>query len=83
MWIRVENGEDVKPQGMEKTGNGIILRRRFQRVEAAEEKPTHWEYDEWQMTADQYEVYQDFESQIAEQSDALVELAELLGEVMV
>ena len=83
MWIRTENGENNRPAAMEKSGENVILRRRFRQVDATAEMPTHWEYEEWQMTAGQYEVYQGFESQIAEQSDALVELAELLGEVMV
>ena len=34
------------------------------------------------MTADQFEVYHDFEQQINEQSDALIELAELISEVI-
>lgn len=82
MWIKSENSESVKPLAVEKSGGNVILRRRFHLVTGAEEKPEHWEYDEWQMTNEQYEVYQDFESQIAEQSDALVELAEILEGVL-
>lgn len=51
-------------------------------AEATEEMPEHWVYEEWQMTAQQYEIYQAFEAQISEQSDALVELAELVSEVL-
>lgn len=49
-------------------------------VEATEDKPSHYEYDEWQMTKEQYQVYQVLEQQITEQDDALVELAELFAE---
>lgn len=60
----------------------MILRRDFRKVEASENTPEHYTYEEWQMTADQYEVYQNFEQIIGEQSDALVELAGMLSEVI-
>lgn len=60
----------------------MILRRDFRKVEASEDIPEHYTYEEWQMTADQYEVYQNFEQIIGEQSDALVELAGMLSEVI-
>lgn len=82
MWVRVSNGESVHPLAFEQAGNNVILRRNFRLVEAIEDKPTHYEYDEWQMTNEQYEVYQAFDAQVSEQSDALVELAELISEVM-
>ena len=82
MWTHSENSELTKPSVKEISGNNVILRKNFQRVEAAEETPAHWGYEEWQMTAQQYEIYQAFEAQISEQSDALVELAELVSEVL-
>lgn len=82
MWTKSENGEANKPKQIEETGNNVILRKNFVKIEATEGKPEHWRYDEWQMTAAQYEVYKDFETRISEQSDALVELAELISEVM-
>lgn len=42
--------------------------------------PEHYEYEEWQMPKEQYEIYKEFETQMSEQSDALVELAELITE---
>lgn len=60
----------------------MILRRDFRKIEASEDIPEHYTYEEWQMTADQYEVYQNFEQIIGEQSDALVELAGMLSEVI-
>ena len=59
----------------------MILRRNFKRIQAADEIPEHWEYEEWQMTAEQYEVHQHHEQIESEQADALVELAELIAEV--
>lgn len=82
MWHKSENGESIQPLAFERSGDNIILRRNFRLVEATEDKPTHYEYDEWQMTNEQYEVYQAFDAQVSEQSDALVELAELISEVM-
>lgn len=82
MWAKTENGEAVIPAAVEKSGNNVIVRKNFQLIEASEEKPEHYEYDEWQMTAEQYEVYRNLETMLTEQSDALVELAELISEVL-
>lgn len=35
----------------------MIIRKNFTLVPDADEMPMHWEYDEWQMTAGEYEVY--------------------------
>jgi len=82
MWVRSENCESVQPAALERSGNNIIVRRNFRRIEATEERAEHYEYEEWQMTKEQYEVYQEFDAQVSEQSDALVELAELISEVI-
>lgn len=81
MWIRSENGEPIKPLPIEASGSNVILRRNYTRVVATEEMPEHWTYDEWQMTAEQYEIYQNFEQAINEQSDALIELADIIAEI--
>lgn len=57
MWTRAENGEITKPAEVEYSGNHVILRKNFLLVPDAEERPMHWEWDEWQMTAGEYEVY--------------------------
>lgn len=59
----------------------MIIRKDFYLVEAMDEIPAHYEYEEWQMTTQQYEVYKNFETLINEQSDALIELAEIISEV--
>lgn len=81
MWTKSQNGESSKPESVERAGNNVILRRNFKRIRATEEIPEHWEYEEWQMTAEQYEVHQYHEQIESEQADALVELAELIAEV--
>ena len=80
MWTKSENGEVTKPAPLEVSGDIIIVRRSFRQVDATEEFPAHWEWEEWQMTKEQYEVYQYHEVAIKEQEDALIELAELYAE---
>ena len=47
MWTRTENGEAAKPLEKE-LGNGyVIVRKGFEYIEETEDKPAHWEYDEW------------------------------------
>lgn len=82
MWTRSENDVNVRPSALEQAGDYVILRKNFHQVEATEEKPEHYEWDEWQMTKEQYDVYRVMEEKITEQSDALVELAEIISEVV-
>lgn len=82
MWVKSENSEPVKPAALDTTGKRVIVRRGFRLVPATDEKPEHYEYEEWQMTEDAYEVYKSLITLINEQSDALVELAELIAEVV-
>lgn len=77
MWQKSENDSRVKPASVERSGNSVIVRKSFKMVDN-----DHYEYDEWQMSEEQYEVYQSLEATIKEQEDALVELAELISEVM-
>lgn len=80
MWIKSENDSLIKPLDIERARSAIIVRKRFRVVDATEERPSHYEWDEWQMTEEQYQVYLTFEKEVTEQSDALVELAELYAE---
>ena len=79
MWDKSENGEIAKPKELEFSGNSVILRRRFKRIDGTEEMPEHWEFEEWQMSMEQYAIYEPMAKQIKEQEDAIVELAELIG----
>ena len=49
-------------------------------MEATEEKPEHYEYEECQMPKEQYGVYEEMVVRLEETSDALVELAEMIIE---
>ena len=80
MWTRSENGENVRPSAIELSGDIVIVRRNFRLVEETEEKPAHYEYEECQMPKEQYDIFAEMEERLAEQSDALVELAELIIE---
>lgn len=82
MWKKSENSEDIRPLEIEAAGENVIVRKNFIFIEATEEKPAHYEYDEWQMSREQYEVYSPMSQEMADQSDALVELAELIAEVI-
>lgn len=82
MWIRSQNGESVKPPVKEVSGNQVIVRKAYNLIPAGGEFPEHWEYDEWQMPKEAYEVYAYYEALVNEQSDALMELAEIIAEVM-
>ena len=81
MWTRSGNGETVIPPQVEYSGNHVIVRKNFHLIEEGE-TPAHYEWDEWQMTKDQYEVYLDFEDKLNEQDDALIELAGMISEVV-
>lgn len=82
MWTRTENGETAKPLEKEIGNRYVIVRKGFEYIEETEDKPAHWEYDEWQMTLEQYEVYKTFDEQVSEQADALIEIADILAEVL-
>ena len=82
MWRRVENSDNTKPLEKEESGNFIILRKNFKLIPETEEVPAHYEYNEWQMSAAQYEIYRNFETLMDEQSEALIELAGIISEVM-
>jgi hypothetical protein len=82
MWRKTENSDDKKPLEKETSGDHVILRKDFKLIPETEEVPAHYEYEEWQMSAAQYEIYRNFETLMDEQSEALVELAGIISEVM-
>ena len=81
MWTKSVNGSPDKPAAVERSGDRVIVRRGYREIPATDEMPGHWTYDEWQMTSDQYEVYRTMQPLIDEQSDALVELADIISEI--
>lgn len=68
----------MKPADLEPTVNGMIVRRNFHEVEATEDMPAHWTYEEAQLTKDQYDVYREMTAENNDLSDALIELAEMI-----
>ena len=80
MWIKSENSEAIQPLPIIYSGNRVILNRNFRLIEATEDRDAHYEYETWDMSAEQYEVYLTMQKQIDEQTDALIELAEILVE---
>lgn len=81
MWIKTENSDARKPDPVIYSGNRVILNRNFRNIPASEDIPEHWEYDTWDMSREQYEVYQYQEAQLQEQADALIELADIIAEM--
>lgn len=81
MWTRTKNGESIKPPVKEEARGIVIVRKGYELIPGTQNEAEHWEYDEWQMTDDQYEVFSYYETLVNEQSDALLELAELITEV--
>ena len=79
MWMKSQNSESTKPAEIETAPSGVIVRRNFKSVAAAGEMPAHWEWEEWQMTAEQYEVYAAMAAETADLSDALIELADIIA----
>lgn len=79
MWVKSSNSESAKPAEAEISQGGVIVRRNFHLIEAADEMPEHWEYEEWQMTKDQYDVYQVMLTETGDIEDALIELAEIIA----
>lgn len=80
-WIKTENSESVMPESIIFSDNRVILNRNFKWIEATEDVPSHYEYETWDMSLEQYEVYKAFEAQLSEQADAIIELAEIISEV--
>ena len=58
MWIKSQNSEELRPDDFYQNDKGVIIRRNFIFIEQqSEEQPAHWEYEEWQMSKEQYDVY--------------------------
>lgn len=62
------------------SGDRVIVNRNFKLVEETEDRRAHYEFLTWDMTREQYEVYQFMQAQIEEQTDALIELAGIIAE---
>lgn len=81
-WKRVNNSNNQKPLAVDETSSqtSVYIRRNFVLIPTSEdETPEHWEYDEWVMSKEQYEVYKVMKSEQDEQADAILELADIVG----
>lgn len=83
MFIHTENSDSIKPLEIDANSSQFVtyVRKNFKLIPSTEDRPEHWEYDEWAMSKEQYEVYETFKTQIDEQADALIELAGIVSEV--
>ena len=79
MWIKSGNGDANKPLELEVNGDWYIIRKNFRLIDATEDMTEHWEYLEWQMTKEQYDVYHVMTSEFNLQENAILELADLIG----
>lgn len=79
MWTKSSNSESQKPPVVSIDASGVIVRKNFQVIPATEEMPEHWQYDEAQMTKEQYDVYEMMQSETSDIEDALIELAEIIA----
>ena len=57
MWNKSGNGESQKPPEVSIDPSGVVVRRNYNLVSATEEFPAHWEYEEAQMSKEQYEAW--------------------------
>ena len=87
MWKRTSNSNGIKPLEIDEVSSQskVFVRRNFELIPASEgeteetQTPEHWEYDEWVMSKEQYEVYKVMKSEQDEQADAILELADIVG----
>ena len=78
MWTKASNGEAARPAEVSIDNSGVIVRKDYHHIDAAEDMPEHWEYMEWQMSPDQYEVFKALMEETSDIEDALIELAEII-----
>ena len=57
MWHKASNGDAVKPLAVSIDPSGVVVTKNHVLVPATDEFPAHWEYDEAQMSLEQYEAY--------------------------
>lgn len=79
MWRKSSNSESVKPAEVSVDTGGVCIRRNYKHIAASGENPDHWEYEEWQMSAEQYDVFKAMQEETSDIEDALIELAELIA----
>ena len=86
MWQTSENGEDIRPAAIDDTSSRVYayIRRNIQRVEATEDTPAHYRWEETRIPREALIIYRHTVEHDAALDDvyaALTELAELITEV--
>lgn len=86
MWQVVENGEDFRPVNVDMTSSRayVYIRRNIRRVEASEDTPTHYVWEETKIPRDALLIYQRIVAHDEALDDvyaALTELAGIISEV--
>lgn len=84
MWYKNENGSNDKPSALDTETSKVYayVRRNFEQVEATEEIPAHWQWEEMKISKDALAIYQEHNDALDDVYAALTELAELIvGEV--
>ena len=56
MWQKASNAEALEPKYVSEDASGVIVTKNHIFIPAMDDVPAHWEYEEWQMTHEQYEV---------------------------
>lgn len=86
MWHTVENGENVRPSAVDTTSSRVYVyvRKNIQAIEATEDFPTHYKWEELKIPKEMWEVSQKVfghDEALDDVYSALTELAELIVEV--
>ena len=82
-WKIVENSNDIKPLEVDETSSNhvVYVRRNFELVDANDERPTHYRYEENEVPKENWETYKavlNHDTQLTDAELAIVELYELI-----
>ena len=85
MWYDVENGDLIRPAEIDETSSKVYVyvRRNIEIVEATEETPAHYRWQEMKIPRGMWEVTKkvfNHDSALDDVYSALVELAEIIVE---
>ena len=57
MWHNASNSNNIKPSVVDKSSTTrVLVRRNFTLIEATEDAPAHYEYEECELTPAEYEM---------------------------
>lgn len=81
MWYTVENGADIAPAAVEATSSRayVYVRRNIERVEATEDMPAHYRWQETKIPRDALTIYEQVVSHEGALDDVYAALTELAG----